>query len=99
MVFFVTDKGTIRGCSYDSVQTEKEVGMSTVQVPIRICITSSAMEQALCAGVESGPLIETMKRQGHEFVVDETLSQYDFICGPNCWYLIPEVAALFKLAV
>ena len=31
--------------------------------------------------------------------MNDEYRKYDFICGGNCWYLKPEIANLFTLAV
>ena len=38
-------------------------------------------------------------KAGHSVEVNEDLKAYDFIAGPNCWLLRPEVAGLFAVAV
>lgn len=66
-----------------------------VVVPMRILITDTRI-------ADDPTVLEQLvklKAQGHEIVVDDAFRQYDFICGPNCWYLKPEVANLFTMAV
>lgn len=66
-----------------------------VVVPMRILITDNR--------IADDPVVkealEKLTKQGHEIQVDDSYRQYDFICGGNCWYLKPEVANLFTLAV
>jgi len=66
-----------------------------VTVPMKILITDTRL-------AEDPTILEQLtklKAQGHEIVVDDRYRQYDFICGANCWYLKPEVASLFTMAV
>lgn len=66
-----------------------------VVVPMKILITDTRI-------AEDPTVLEQLTKltaQGHEIVVDDAFRQYDFICGPNCWYLKPEVANLFTLAI
>lgn len=66
-----------------------------VVVPMRILITDSR--------IADDPVVkealEKLTKQGHEIQVDDSYRQYDFICGGNCWYLKPELANLFMLAI
>lgn len=66
-----------------------------VVVPMRILITDSR--------IADDPVVkealEKLTKQGHEVQVDDSFKQYDFICGGNCWYLKPELANLFMLAI
>lgn len=66
-----------------------------VVVPMKILITDTRI-------AEDPTVLEQLTKltaQGHEIVVNDAFRQYDFICGPNCWYLKPEVANLFTLAI
>ena len=66
-----------------------------ITVPMRILITDSR--------IADDPVVkdalEKLTKQGHEVRVDDGYQQYDFICGGNCWYLKPELANLFMLAI
>lgn len=66
-----------------------------VVVPMKILITDSR--------IADDPVVkealEKLTKQGHEVIVDDGYRQFDFICGGNCWYLKPELANLFMLAV
>lgn len=66
-----------------------------VVVPMKILITDSR--------IADDPVVkealEKLTKQGHEIQVDDSYQQYDFICGGNCWYLKPELANLFMLAI
>ena len=66
-----------------------------VIVPMKILITDSR--------IADDPVVkealEKLTKQGHEIQVDDSYRQYDFICGGNCWYLKPELANLFMLAI
>lgn len=64
-------------------------------VPLRILVTDPALLEA----PELKDQIETLAAQGHSVTVEPSLLSYDFICGPNCWFLRPEVAGLFSLAL
>src|SRR5690242_15381325 len=66
-----------------------------VQVPLKILITDGS----LLAQDVIKEQIDKLEKVGHTVVIDETLKQFDFICGPNCWLLRPEVANLFTMAV
>lgn len=69
--------------------------MGKTSTPLKILLTDST----LADHPELKPIIDEMVAQGHQITADDSLSQYQFIAGPNCWYCVPEVAALFKLAV
>jgi hypothetical protein len=61
---------------------------------VRICVTDSMLlEHPDLKGV-----FDKLIHDGHVLDVKDELD-YDFVAGPNCWYLIPEVAQLFKGAV
>ena len=66
-----------------------------VTVPMRILITDTRIADDPTVQLQ----LEKLKAQGHEITVDDSFRQYDFICGGNCWYLKPEIANLFTLAV
>ena len=66
-----------------------------VVVPMKILITDTRIAEDPVV-IEQ---LEKLRKQGHEILVDDAYQQYDFICGGNCWYLKPEVANLFTLAV
>src|SRR6185369_17448640 len=66
-----------------------------VQVPLKILITDGS----LLAQDTIKEQIDKLEKAGHSIVIDEGLLTYDFICGPNCWLLRPEVAGLFTMAV
>lgn len=66
-----------------------------VVVPMRLLITDTRIAEDPTVQVQ----LEKLKAQGHEITVDDSYRQYDFICGGNCWYLKPEIANLFTLAV
>lgn len=66
-----------------------------VTVPLRILITDTRIAED---PVVQEQLVK-LRAQGHEITIDATYHKYDFICGGNCWYLKPEVANLFTLAV
>lgn len=61
---------------------------------LRILLTDSM----LLVHPDTAPIFTALKEGGHHVDVDDDLD-YDFVAGPNCWYLIPEVAALFRAAV
>jgi len=65
------------------------------KVPLKILITSSK----LLDHPEIKEQIEKLQKVGHEVTVDDSLSFFDFITGPNCWLLRPEVAGLFTIAI
>jgi hypothetical protein len=65
------------------------------QVPLRILITDSKLLE-----IESiKEQLDKLQKAGHLVTIDESLSTYDFITGPNCWLLRHEVAGLFTLAL
>jgi hypothetical protein len=64
-------------------------------VPLKILITDSSL-------LDNEQLVEQvakLEKAGHSVTVDDKFKEYDFITGPNCWLLRPEVAGLFKLAI
>lgn len=64
-------------------------------VPLKILITDSSL-----LAVESvKEQIDKLEKAGHSIIIDDSLKQFDFITGPNCWLLRPEVAGLFTMAV
>ena len=69
--------------------------MGKTSTPMKILLTDSILAQH----PDLKPIIDEMIAQGHTIDINENLGQYQFIAGPNCWYCVPEVAALFKLAV
>jgi hypothetical protein len=69
--------------------------MGKTQNPLRILLTSTA----LLHHQDLAQVIAKMVEQGHVVDIKPELGEYNFIGGPNCWYLVPEVAALFGLAV
>ncbi len=64
-------------------------------VPLKILITDSS----LLADGTLAEQIAKLEKAGHSVTIDDSLKQYDFVTGPNCWLLRPEVANLFTLAV
>ncbi len=66
-----------------------------IQVPLKILITDAS----LLASDVVKEQVDKLEKAGHSVVIDEGLKSFDFICGPNCWLLRPEVANLFILAV
>lgn len=66
-----------------------------VIVPMRILITDSRIAEDPVVK----EALDKLTKQGHEIQVDDSYRQYDFICGGNCWYLKPELANLFMLAI
>jgi len=65
------------------------------QVPLKVLITNSK----LLEHPDIAEQLDKMQKAGHAITIDESLSHYDFITGPNCWLLRPEVSGLFTLAV
>lgn len=66
-----------------------------ITIPLRILLT----DPALAEHEDIKDQLERMRKQGHEIVVDGSMKGWDFIAGPNCWLLRPEVAGLFDMAV
>jgi hypothetical protein len=64
-------------------------------VPLKILITDSS----LLDNEQLAEQVAKLEKAGHSIVVDDSFKGYDFITGPNCWLLRPEVAGLFKLAI
>lgn len=64
-------------------------------VPLKILITDSS----LLENEQLAEQVAKLEKAGHSIVVDDQFKAYDFITGPNCWLLRPEVAGLFTLAV
>jgi hypothetical protein len=64
-------------------------------IRLKILITDSKLFEH----PDLAPQLDKLRAAGHEVVIDDSLSSYDFITGPNCWLLRPEVAGLFTLAV
>src|SRR6185503_17087993 len=77
----------------DATQYGSTGGVMTV--PLKILITDSK----LLAEEHVKEQIDKLEKAGHSIVIDDSLLTYDFICGPNCWLLRPEVAGLFTMAV
>ena len=69
--------------------------MGKTSSPIRICITSPVVTE----WPELVPIIAKLVEQGHVIDVNPTLEAYDFVIGPNAWYVAPDVAGLFELAI
>lgn len=69
--------------------------MGKTSTPMKILLTDSTLLQH----PDFKPVIDEMVTQGHQITADDSLGQYQFIAGPNCWYCVPEVAALFNMAV
>lgn len=69
--------------------------MGQTSTPMRILIT----DDLLAEHADLKPIIEGLREQGHTVIIDDTLSTFHFIAGPNCWYCVPEVAKLFDLAL
>jgi hypothetical protein len=64
-------------------------------IPLKILLTDSSL-------LDNEQLVEQvakLEKAGHSITVDDSFKQYDFVAGPNCWLLRPEVAGLFNLAV
>lgn len=66
-----------------------------IQVKTRILLTDAS----LLEHEDIKPQVEALTKAGHTVEVNETLKGYDFIAGPNCWLLRPEVVGLFTIAV
>lgn len=64
-------------------------------VPLKIILTDST----LLADEGVKLQVDKLEKAGHSIVIDDSLKAYDFISGPNCWLLRPEVAGLFSMAV
>lgn len=67
----------------------------SVTVPLNILITDPKI-------IEDGAIkiqLDSLVKQGHTILIDNTLLKYDFIAGPNCWFFRPDVAKLFDLAI
>ncbi len=64
-------------------------------VPLKILITDSS----LLADGTLAEQIAKLEKAGHSVTIDDSLKQYDFVTGPNCWLLRPEVVNLFILAI
>lgn len=60
---------------------------------MKILLTDSRMIQHPALAM----LVSLLREEGHH--VDCNDINYDFIAGPNAWYLIPEVINLFHSAV
>jgi hypothetical protein len=73
----------------------QEETMGKTQTPLNILLTDSTILEH----PELKPTIDKMIAQGHVITADDSLSKYHFIAGPNCWYLVKEVAHLFEMAV
>lgn len=69
--------------------------MGKTSTPMKILVTNSSLADS----PELVALLKELKEQGHQVTVDDALSSYHFIAGPNCWYCVPEVAGLFDLAL
>lgn len=69
--------------------------MGKSSTPMRILITDSS----LCEHPEFKQILEDLTAQGHTIDINDDLSKYHFIAGPNCWYCVPQVAQLFQLAL
>lgn len=65
------------------------------QVPIKVLITNSK----LLEHPDINEQLDKLTKAGHAVTIDDSLAGFDFITGPNCWLLRPEVAGLFTLAV
>lgn len=68
--------------------------MGKTTTPTRILITDSS----LLDHPELKPTLDEIIAQGHQVDTNDELGKYHFVVGPNCWYCVPEVAGLFKLA-
>ena len=67
-----------------------------VKVPLRVLVT----DPKLLERAEFNERVEMLRKQGHEIEVSNgQLMQYDFICGPNCWFLNANAMNLFVLAI
>jgi hypothetical protein len=64
-------------------------------VPLKILLT----DPAIADSPDIGDQIDKLTKAGHDVTIDASMLQYDFIAGPNCWLLRPEVAGLFTMAV
>lgn len=60
---------------------------------MKILITDTA----LMTHPDFQEMFKAMVEAGHDLKFEDMA--YDFIAGPNCWYLIPEVAQLFSAAI
>lgn len=69
--------------------------MGKSPTPMRILLTDSRLTDH----PDLKPLIDGLIEQGHIVDTNDSLSNYHFIAGPNCWYCVPEVAGLFDLAL
>ena len=69
--------------------------MGKTSTPTRILLTDSS----LLVHPDLKPILDELIAQGHTVETNDTLSQYHFVAGPNCWYCVPEVAGLFDLAL
>ena len=69
--------------------------MGKTPTPLNVLLTDSTILEH----PDLKPIIDKMKEQGHTITADDSLSKYHFIAGPNCWYLVKEVAHLFEMAV
>jgi len=69
--------------------------MGKTSAPVRILITDSSLLQH----PDLKPIIDGLIEQGHIVDTNDELSKYHFVAGPNCWYVVPEVAGLFDLAI
>lgn len=67
-----------------------------VKVPLRVLITDPKVAEL----PEMAERIDMLRKQGHEINVSNgQLLEYDFVCGPNCWFLNPNAMNLFVLAI
>lgn len=67
----------------------------SVTVPLNILITDPKIIEDEALKVQ----LDSLVKQGHTILIDNTLLKYDFIAGPNCWFFRPDVAKLFDLAI
>jgi len=64
-------------------------------IPLRILFTNKGLYEH----PDMADQLAALRKQGHEVLFDPGLDRYDFIVGPNCWFLRADVAGLFTLAV
>jgi len=64
-------------------------------IPLRILFTNKGLYEH----PDMADQLAALRKQGHEILFDPSLDAYDFIVGPNCWFLRADVAGLFTLAV
>ena len=68
--------------------------MGKTSSPTRILFTDST----LLDHPDLKPILDELIAQGHQIDTNDELGKYHFVVGPNCWYCVPEIAGLFRLA-